>query len=101
SPKSISLPNSRGLLNVVGPYLEEMEKSCLEAGDEFLALISEGISRAIRGERIYAKLLLNSFDGSASQCKGNSWAAKVANNSRCTSKSSSRGPPSRPTPPQG
>ncbi|POS82043.1 hypothetical protein EPUL_006227, partial [Erysiphe pulchra] len=93
STKSILMSKSRGLLNLVGPYLEEMEKSCPEAG----------VSRAIRGERIYAKLPLDSFDGSASEFKGNIWATKVANSSRCPSKSSPRGPgpPSRPTPPQG
>ncbi|POS82009.1 hypothetical protein EPUL_005720, partial [Erysiphe pulchra] len=98
---SILMSKSRGLLNLVGPYLEEMEKSCPEAGAEFLALISEGVSRAIRGERIYAKPPLDLFNGSASYFKGSSWAAKVANSSRYPSKSSPRGPPSRPTPPQG
>ncbi|POS86770.1 hypothetical protein EPUL_002708 [Erysiphe pulchra] len=44
------MTRSRGLLNLVGPYLKEMEESCSEAGVEFLALISEGVSRAIRGK---------------------------------------------------
>ncbi|POS81797.1 hypothetical protein EPUL_006771, partial [Erysiphe pulchra] len=44
STKSILMSKSRGLLNLVGPYLEEIERSCPEAGVEFLALISEGVS---------------------------------------------------------
>ncbi|POS84448.1 hypothetical protein EPUL_006186 [Erysiphe pulchra] len=76
------MSKSRGLLNLVGPYLEDIEKSCPEAEAEFLVLISEVVSQAIRGERIYAELPSYSFDGSASQYKENSWGAKVVNSNR-------------------
>ncbi|POS84779.1 hypothetical protein EPUL_005112 [Erysiphe pulchra] len=35
------MKKARGLLNLIGPYLEEMEIDCPEAGAGFLALISE------------------------------------------------------------
>ncbi|CAD6503245.1 BgTH12-02912 [Blumeria graminis f. sp. triticale] len=43
---------ARGLLNIVGPYLEDMEDICPGAGADFLALISDRVSREIRGENI-------------------------------------------------
>ncbi|POS81867.1 hypothetical protein EPUL_006043, partial [Erysiphe pulchra] len=43
--KDLSTQNS-GLLNFVGPYLEEIETQCLGAGSGFLALITDGVSRA-------------------------------------------------------
>ncbi|KHJ34596.1 hypothetical protein EV44_g3274 [Erysiphe necator] len=47
---------ARGLLNIVGPYLEEIETEFPGAGIEFLALITDGVSRAIRGEKILVKI---------------------------------------------
>lgn len=50
---------ARGLLNLVGPYLEKMKTDCPGAGAGFLALISEGVTRAIRGETIFLRTLKN------------------------------------------
>ncbi|POS84773.1 hypothetical protein EPUL_002712 [Erysiphe pulchra] len=55
SQNSTLMLKARGLLNLVRPYLEEMETNCPGAGAEFLALISEGVSRAIRGETIFSR----------------------------------------------
>ncbi|POS83283.1 hypothetical protein EPUL_005991, partial [Erysiphe pulchra] len=52
SQNSTLMMKARGLLNLVGPFLEEMETDRPGAGAGFLALISEGVSRAIRGEKI-------------------------------------------------
>ncbi|POS81972.1 hypothetical protein EPUL_006326, partial [Erysiphe pulchra] len=49
------MSKARGLLNLVGPYLEEMEKEFSGSGADILALISEGVSRAMQGKEIYMK----------------------------------------------
>ncbi|RKF81337.1 hypothetical protein GcM3_036025 [Golovinomyces cichoracearum] len=56
---SILMMKARGLLTLVGPYLEDMEENSPGAGAEFLALISEGVSRAVRGEKIFVKISNN------------------------------------------
>ncbi|KHJ34863.1 hypothetical protein EV44_g4357 [Erysiphe necator] len=99
--KSILMAKARGLLNLVGPYPEEMESSCPGAGVDFLALISEGVSRAIRGEKIYEKQSPNSLVQFSSQNKGSTWTTRAASGNRYTPDNIPRGPPSIPSPPQG
>ncbi|RKF56380.1 hypothetical protein GcM3_195046, partial [Golovinomyces cichoracearum] len=77
-PKSTLTAKARGLINFVGPYLEEMEISCPGAGVYFLAFISEGVSRAIRGNKIYEKQPPNSLEQFSSQNKGSTWATRAA-----------------------
>ncbi|RKF56384.1 hypothetical protein GcM3_195015, partial [Golovinomyces cichoracearum] len=97
--KSTLIAKARGLMNLVGLCLEEMEISCLSAGVDFLALISEGVSRAIRGEKIYEKQPSNSFEQFSSQNKGSTWATRAASGKGHTSDNIPRGPPSTPSPP--
>ncbi|POS84524.1 hypothetical protein EPUL_002048 [Erysiphe pulchra] len=47
------MTKARVLLNIVRPYLKEMEIECQGTGTGFLALISDGEFRAMWGERIY------------------------------------------------
>ncbi|POS88315.1 hypothetical protein EPUL_000617, partial [Erysiphe pulchra] len=51
------MKKARDLLNLVGPYLEEMEIDYSGAVAGFLALISDGVSCAIREEEIFLKNL--------------------------------------------
>ncbi|CAD6498810.1 BgTH12-04469 [Blumeria graminis f. sp. triticale] len=56
-----------------------MEKECSGAGVDFLALISEGVSRAIRGQKIY-KSSMNEQEQKPSTQSDNkrTWASKAA-----------------------
>ncbi|CAD6505301.1 BgTH12-00793 [Blumeria graminis f. sp. triticale] len=56
-----------------------MEKECPGAGADFLALISEGVSRAIRGQKIY-KSSMNEQEQKPSTQSDNkrTWASKAA-----------------------
>ncbi|CAD6500718.1 BgTH12-06425 [Blumeria graminis f. sp. triticale] len=73
------MSKARGLLNLVGPYLEDIEKECPGAGANFLAPISEGVSRAIRGQKIY-KSSMNEQEQKPSTQSDNKmiWASKAA-----------------------
>ncbi|CAD6504453.1 BgTH12-06182 [Blumeria graminis f. sp. triticale] len=44
---------AKGLVNLAGPYLEEMEDICPGTGAEFLALSFDGLSQAFHWENIY------------------------------------------------
>lgn len=77
---STLMTKAKALLNLVGPYLEEMETDCPGAGAGFLAPISEGVSRAIRGETIFLRTSTDTeIMPNSSTNKKNSWAARVAN----------------------
>ena len=71
---------ARGLLNVVGLYLEEMESECPGAWSSFLALISDGVSRAVRGEEIFLKSECEPHSETPPPTRtNNTWASRVAN----------------------
>ncbi|POS87981.1 hypothetical protein EPUL_000234 [Erysiphe pulchra] len=94
--------DARGLLNLVGPYLEEMGTQCPGAGSGFLALITNGVSRAVRGEKIYLKYSEDPYTLKTSvQNNNSSWAAKAANGNIKSSNNPIRAPPAKPTPSQG
>ncbi|POS87409.1 hypothetical protein EPUL_001148, partial [Erysiphe pulchra] len=77
---SILMIKARGLLNLVGPYQEEVETQCLGAGSGFLALIPDGVSRAIWGKNIYLKYSEDPHTLKTFVQKNNSsWAAMTAN----------------------
>ncbi|POS81789.1 hypothetical protein EPUL_006663 [Erysiphe pulchra] len=96
------MKKARGLLNLVGPYLEEMEIDCLGAGAGFLALISEGVSRAIRGEEIFSKTSKCTDNmPTLSKYKKSSWAATAANGHNNAAINLTQRLPRRPKPPQG
>ncbi|KHJ35394.1 hypothetical protein EV44_g5523 [Erysiphe necator] len=79
SQNSMLMMKARGLLNLVGPYLEEMEIDCPGAGAGFLAIISEGVSRAIRGETIFMRFSKDDDNmPNLSVNKNNSWATRAA-----------------------
>ncbi|KHJ30961.1 hypothetical protein EV44_g3608 [Erysiphe necator] len=102
SQNSTLMTKARGLLNLVGPYLEEMETDCPGAGAGFLALISEGVFRAIRGETIYLKTSTNTeIMPNSSANKKNSWASRVANVQTSIVNNLTRKPRTKPTPPEG
>ncbi|KAI0999366.1 hypothetical protein K3495_g8830 [Podosphaera aphanis] len=71
------MPMARGLLKLVGPYLEEKEDACLGTGADFLAQISDAVSRAIN--ILAAKAAAGDVDGTDVDL---------------------RRPPRRPSPPQ-
>ncbi|KHJ32934.1 hypothetical protein EV44_g3999 [Erysiphe necator] len=96
------MKKARGLLNLVGPYLEEMEIDCPGAGAGLLALISEGVSRAIRGEEIFPKTSKCTDNmPSFSKFKKSSWAATAANGHNNAVINLTQRLPRRPSPPQG
>ncbi|CAD6501971.1 BgTH12-07855, partial [Blumeria graminis f. sp. triticale] len=67
------------LLNIVCSYLDEIEDIYPGLGVDALALILDGVSRAIRGEKIYRTSIVNPVsrvDGSIQKSK--TWAAKAA-----------------------
>lgn len=66
-------------MNLVGPYLEEKEDVCLGVGADFLALISDGVSRAIRGKKIYRSSTTSkgANDNEINRSR-NTWAFKAA-----------------------
>ncbi|POS82543.1 hypothetical protein EPUL_004607, partial [Erysiphe pulchra] len=96
------MKKARGLLNLLGPYLEEMEIVCPLAGAGFLVLISESVSRAIRGEEIFPKTskCTETNMPSSSKYKKSSWAAKTANQHNTAAINLSQRLPRRPVPPQ-
>ncbi|KAF5183262.1 reverse transcriptase [Thalictrum thalictroides] len=99
---STLMRKARGLLDIVGPYLEEMELDCPGAGSQFLALISEGVSRAVRGEKIFYNPDKNiPITQSTSPRNKNPWSTKAANTNIKAMSLPMRAPPARPTPPQG
>lgn len=99
--KSNLMSMARGLLNLVGPYLEEMEDICPSAGADFLALISDGVSRAIRGENIYTSVKASTMDKVAEDKRQNkTWAAKAAAGNKDNKNVDLRRAPRRPSPPQ-
>ncbi|CAD6502426.1 BgTH12-05019 [Blumeria graminis f. sp. triticale] len=95
------MSKARGLLNLVGPYLEDMEKECPGAGADFLALISEGVSRAIRGQKIY-KSSMNEQEQKPSTQSDNkrTWASKAPAGVLTGTNIDVRRPMTRPTPPK-
>ncbi|KHJ33478.1 hypothetical protein EV44_g4315 [Erysiphe necator] len=96
------MKKARGLLNLVGPYLEEMEIDCPGAGAGFLALISEGVSCAIRGEEIFPKTSKCTDNmPSSPKFKKSSWAATAANGHNNTVINLTQRLTRRPSPPQG
>ncbi|KHJ31285.1 hypothetical protein EV44_g3683 [Erysiphe necator] len=102
SQNSTLMTKARGLLNLVGPFLEEMETDCPGAGAGFLALISEGVSRAIRGETIFLRTTTDTeIMPNSSANKKNSWAARVANGQTSIVNNPTPKPRTKPTPPQG
>ncbi|POS83267.1 hypothetical protein EPUL_005854 [Erysiphe pulchra] len=88
---SILMIKARGLLNLVRPYLEEIETQCPGAGSGFLALITDKVSCAVRGGKIYLKYGEDSHTLKTSAANGDS---KSFNNPILA-------PPAKPTPPQG
>ncbi|RKF83284.1 hypothetical protein GcC1_004007 [Golovinomyces cichoracearum] len=87
--KSTLIAKARGLMNLVGLCLEEMESSCPSAGVDFWPL-----GKDIR------KTTPNSFEQFSSQNKGSTWATRAASGKGHTSDNIPRGPPSTPSPPQ-
>ncbi|KHJ32942.1 hypothetical protein EV44_g3966 [Erysiphe necator] len=91
-----------GHLNLVGPYLEEMEIDCPEAGAGYLVLISEGVSRAIRGEEIFPKTSKCADNmPSWSKFKKSSWATTAVNGHNNAAINLTQRLPRKPSPPQG
>ncbi|KHJ34524.1 hypothetical protein EV44_g4152 [Erysiphe necator] len=80
--------------------IKEMELECPGAGSDFLALISDGVSRAVRGKKIFLKVD-DPFDPQTTSARNNSWASRVAMKSIRSSNNPIRATPTRPTPPQG
>ncbi|POS81766.1 hypothetical protein EPUL_006523, partial [Erysiphe pulchra] len=102
SIKFESYEEGPSLLKLVGPYLEEMEIDCPGAGAGFLALISEGVSRANRGEEIFSKASKCTDNmPTSSKYKKSSWAATAANGHNNAAINLTQRLPRRPTPPQG
>lgn len=98
------MTKARGLLNLVGPYLEDMEIECPGSGTDFLALISDGVSRAIRGEKIYTNIdvLLRNASTTPTNNNRNTWAARAAGGNNLSINNSVWGPPAKPSnPPRG
>ncbi|POS83309.1 hypothetical protein EPUL_005562, partial [Erysiphe pulchra] len=96
------MKKARGLLNLIGPYLEEMEIDFPGAGAGYLALISEEVSLAIRGEEIFPKT--SKFTDNMpilSMYKKSSWAATAASRHNNAAINLTQRLPRRPTPPQG
>ncbi|KHJ33951.1 hypothetical protein EV44_g4078 [Erysiphe necator] len=88
------------LVNLVGPYLEEMELESPGAGSDFLALISDRVSRAVRGKIFFLKVD-DPVDPQTTSARNNSWASKTAMKNIRSSNIPIRAPLTRPTPPQG
>lgn len=88
----------KGLLDLTNDYLQRLEEQHPGVGADFLAMLADGASRAMRGERVYcitsdAKLThQGSQDTWAKKAKGNDEGVKVYNVKRQTLKA---------TPPQG
>ncbi|VDB88316.1 Bgt-50463 [Blumeria graminis f. sp. tritici] len=80
-----------------------MEKECPGAGADFLALISEGVSRAIRGQKIY-KSSMNEQEQrqkpSTQSDNKKTWASKAAAGVSTGIYIDLCRPMTRPTPPQ-
>ncbi|KHJ30061.1 putative effector protein [Erysiphe necator] len=66
----------KGLLDITNPYLQEIEKDYPGVGTDFMALLAEGASRVMLGQRVYSKM----YNGpkSNSNYSMNTWAAKAA-----------------------
>ncbi|POS81632.1 hypothetical protein EPUL_005590, partial [Erysiphe pulchra] len=94
------MSKARGLLNLVGPYLEEMEKEFLGSEADFLALISEKVSRSMQGKEIYMKNPATTANISLTRKNENRWAAKTAAGNINRSNIDLRRPPIRPNPPR-
>ncbi|KHJ31716.1 putative effector protein [Erysiphe necator] len=66
----------KGLLDLTNDYLQNLDKEHPGVGADFLALLADGASRAMRGERVYASLQntskVNTYPPKAT------WAQKVA-----------------------
>ncbi|KHJ33435.1 hypothetical protein EV44_g4304 [Erysiphe necator] len=94
---------ARGLLNLVGPYLEEIDLECPESGTGFLALISDVVSRVIRGEKIYTNIDIILRNASTTPSNNrNTWAARAARGNNLSLNNSVWGPPAKPSnPPRG
>ncbi|POS84300.1 hypothetical protein EPUL_005308 [Erysiphe pulchra] len=64
----------KGLLDLTNPYLKELEEEHPGIGTDFMALLADGASRAMRGERVYTDLSNISFSNPK---VSNPWAEKV------------------------
>ncbi|RKF78706.1 hypothetical protein GcM3_061032 [Golovinomyces cichoracearum] len=77
-----------------------METECPGSGAGFLALISDGVSRAMRGEKIHSNFEIQSRTvPRTSDNANNSWAARATGGMNNSLKNSNWGPPKQPTTP--
>lgn len=65
----------KGLLDLTNPYLKKLEEDHPGVGTDFLALLADGASRAMRGERVYTKL--QNVSSTNSKVSKPSWAEKA------------------------
>ncbi|CAD6503185.1 BgTH12-02853 [Blumeria graminis f. sp. triticale] len=73
------MTKARSLLNLVGPYLEEVDLECPGTGAGFLALIPDEVTRAIRGEKINTDCeALSQTISTTPLSDKNTWAARIA-----------------------
>ncbi|KHJ32858.1 hypothetical protein EV44_g4159 [Erysiphe necator] len=66
----------KGHLDIANPYLQEIEKDNPGVGADFMALLAEGASRLMLGQRVYYKI--ENGPKSNSNNSMNSWASKAA-----------------------
>ncbi|KHJ34335.1 putative effector protein [Erysiphe necator] len=80
-----------------------MELECSGSGTGFLALISDGVSRAIRGEKIYTNIdVLLRNASTTPTINRNTWAVRVAEENNLSLKNSVWEPSAKPSnPPKG
>lgn len=65
----------KGLLDLTNPYLKNLEVEHPGVGTDFLALLADGASRAMRGERVYSNL--QNTSPTNSKVPKASWAEKT------------------------
>lgn len=65
----------KGLLDLTNPYFKKMEEEHPGIGTDFMALLADGASRAMRGERVYTNL--SNMLSSNPKVSKSSWAEKA------------------------
>lgn len=66
----------KGLLDLTNDYLQDLEKKHPGPGSDFLALLADGASRAMRGQRVYTSSQAKAKDQHES--RGKTWAERAA-----------------------
>ncbi|KHJ33276.1 putative effector protein [Erysiphe necator] len=66
----------KGLLDLTNPYLKKLEEEHPGIGTNFMALLADGASRAMRGERVYTNL--SNISSSNPKVSKPSWAEKAS-----------------------